>query len=67
MDVWSRTAEAGLPYCPLYGQGYRSLGCMPCTRLPGEGTGAGDGQGERAGRDPDKEAQMGLLRDLGYF
>ena len=65
MDVWSHIAEAGLPYCSLYGQGYRSLGCMPCTVLPTGGTGAGED--ERAGRDPDKEAQLGLLRDLGYF
>lgn len=61
MDVWAHTAEAGLPFCELYGQGYRSLGCMPCTVPP-----ASEG-GERDGRDPDKEAHLGVLRDLGYF
>ena len=61
MDVWSYATARGLPYCPLYDQGYRSLGCQPCTRHPADG---GD---ERSGRDQDKESQLGVLRDLGYF
>lgn len=60
MDVWAHTMAFGLPYCDLYNQGYRSLGCMPCTVQNARG-------GERAGRDQDKEAQMASLRALGYF
>lgn len=63
MDVWAFILEQGLPYCSLYDRGYRSLGCMPCTR-PAELIDAGD---ERSGRDQDKERQMETLRGLGYF
>lgn len=63
MDVWAFTMEQNLPYCPLYDQGYRSLGCMPCTK-PAESAGEG---GERSGRDRDKESRMIALRSLGYF
>ncbi|MDD4951850.1 MAG: phosphoadenosine phosphosulfate reductase family protein [Desulfovibrionaceae bacterium] len=59
MDVWAFITGQGLPYCGLYDQGYRSLGCAPCT--------ARSGQGERSGRDPDKEDHLEALRDLGYF
>lgn len=31
VDVWKYTALRGLPVNPLYGQGYRSLGCAPCS------------------------------------
>ncbi|MCK9239406.1 phosphoadenosine phosphosulfate reductase family protein [Desulfocurvus sp.] len=60
-DVWAAILDHGLPFCPLYGQGYRSLGCAPCTALPGPGA------GERSGRDQDKERHMETLRSLGYF
>lgn len=62
MDVWAHTTTRGLPYCTLYDQGYRSLGCMPCTARVVEA-----GQGERGGRDQEKEARMAELRALGYF
>ena len=62
MDVWAHTTSHALPYCTLYDQGYRSLGCMPCTARV-----AGAGQGERDGRDQEKEARMAELRALGYF
>ncbi|THB66474.1 MAG: phosphoadenosine phosphosulfate reductase family protein [Desulfovibrio sp.] len=62
-DVWAVTAERGIPYCPLYDLGYRSLGCGPCTRNPMD---AGQGD-ERAGRDPDKESILAQLHGLGYF
>ena len=62
MDVWAHTTARGLPYCTLYDQGYRSLGCAPCTARV-----AGVGQGERDGRDQEKEARMAELRALGYF
>ena len=30
--VWRHVRERGLPYHPLYDQGYRSIGCAPCSR-----------------------------------
>ncbi|WP_045218409.1 phosphoadenosine phosphosulfate reductase family protein [Desulfonatronum thioautotrophicum] len=63
MDIWACIMEQGLPYCPLYDQGYRSLGCTPCTLAPDQ---AADNE-ERSGRDQDKERQMASLRSLGYF
>lgn len=37
-QVWAYVAAHDVPYHPLYDQGYRSIGCAPCTRasLPGE-------------------------------
>jgi len=61
MDVWAFITGGALPYCELYHEGYRSLGCMPCTRP------AGADADERAGRDPDKERQLEILKGLGYF
>lgn len=43
-EVWNYIHENDIPYHPLYDQGYRSLGCAPCT-LAGR-----LGQFERAGR-----------------
>jgi len=60
MDIWSYIMQENLPYCFLYEQGYRSLGCKPCTRLP-------EGEGERSGRDKEKEDQLSVLNSLGYF
>ncbi|MFP4517326.1 MAG: phosphoadenosine phosphosulfate reductase family protein, partial [Desulfovibrionales bacterium] len=60
MDIWAFHMQDKLPYCTLYEQGYRSLGCMPCTGL-------GSGEEERSGRSQDKEHQLELLRSLGYF
>jgi len=35
---WQQVADAmtgyGIEYLPLYGQGYPSIGCEPCTSLP---------------------------------
>lgn len=60
-DIWAFHARFDLPHCELYDQGYRSLGCRPCTARPGEG------EGERGGRDQAKEASMQTLTSLGYF
>ncbi|WP_394699826.1 phosphoadenosine phosphosulfate reductase family protein [uncultured Pseudodesulfovibrio sp.] len=60
-DIWAFHARFGLPHCTLYDQGYRSLGCRPCTTLPnGQG-------GERSGRSREKELIMSALTGLGYF
>jgi phosphoadenosine phosphosulfate reductase len=58
-DVWSYIRDQGLPYNPLYDNGYRSIGCEPCTQ-PSSGT-------ERSGREQDKELVLDRLRRLGYF
>jgi phosphoadenosine phosphosulfate reductase len=42
--IWAHIQKHKIPYNPLHDQGYRSIGCMPCTRK------TGDGQDERAGR-----------------
>ena len=42
-EVWQYLALNGVKVNPLYAQGYRSLGCGPCTRITNE-------EDERAGR-----------------
>ena len=42
--VWQHIKEHKIPYNPLHDQGYRSIGCQPCTAR------AGNGVNERAGR-----------------
>ncbi len=61
LDIWQYLKEHRVPYCSLYRQGYRSLGCMPCTQR-GIAGGA-----ERSGRNPQKEEIMKRLRAMGYF
>ena len=43
-DVWQYIAEHDIPYNPLHDVGYRSIGCIPCTRP------TGPDEEERAGR-----------------
>ena len=31
-DVWRYIMTNEIPYNPLHDAGYRSIGCMPCTR-----------------------------------
>jgi phosphoadenosine phosphosulfate reductase len=42
-DVWDYVRSHGVPYNPLHDQGYRSIGCAPCTRpvVAGEDARAG--------------------------
>ncbi len=42
-DVWAYIRRYEVPYNPLYEQGYRSIGCAPCTRpvVAGEDARAG--------------------------
>jgi phosphoadenosine phosphosulfate reductase len=42
--VWKYIHDHKIPYNPLHDQGYRSIGCQPCTHK------SGDGESERAGR-----------------
>lgn len=42
-EIWQYLALYRVPVNPLYAQGYRSLGCAPCTRIS-------TGANERAGR-----------------
>ncbi len=43
-NVWKYLRENKIPYNPLQDQGYRSIGCQPCTKKTGKG------EDERAGR-----------------
>jgi phosphoadenosine phosphosulfate reductase len=43
-DIWKYINEFKIPYNPLHDQGYRSIGCFPCTSK------ADAGENERAGR-----------------
>jgi phosphoadenosine phosphosulfate reductase len=61
IDVWEYIEKNELPVNPLYKQGYRSIGCFPCTEP------SPDSEDERAGRSQDKEKVMERLRSLGYF
>jgi len=42
--VWEYLKKNKIPYNPLHDRGYRSIGCVPCTKPVGEG------ENERAGR-----------------
>jgi len=50
-EVWEYTRRNAVPYNPLYDQGYRSIGCAPCTRpvVAGEDARAGRWWWETAG------------------
>ncbi|MEO7300268.1 MAG: phosphoadenylyl-sulfate reductase [Verrucomicrobiota bacterium] len=42
--IWKYIADHKIPYNPLHDQGYRSIGCFPCTQK------VASGEDERAGR-----------------
>lgn len=61
-QVWDYIREHEVPYHPLYDQGYTSIGCAPCTRVPRAGEDA------RAGRwwwESESEKECGIHFDQG--
>ncbi len=60
-DIWAYIKTYKVPYVKLYDKGYRSLGEKPFTKK------AKRGEGERSGREYDKEHLMDRLRSLGYW
>jgi len=69
-DLWDTYAAFKIPYCPLYEQGFRSLGAkttslknsdIPAWQQDLENT------EERGGRRQDKEKAMERMRKLGYM
>ena len=43
-DVWRYAKEHEIPLLPLYDLGYSSIGCEPCTALPGDPNNARSGR-----------------------
>ncbi|WP_035105543.1 phosphoadenosine phosphosulfate reductase family protein [Desulfohalovibrio reitneri] len=70
-EVWRATLDNGLPVCPLYEQGYRSLGSRSATKPVQPGVPAWEQDmaalPERFGRGLEKEDAMAQLRSLGYM
>lgn len=52
--VWNYTTDNAIPYLSLYDQGYRSIGCQPCTALPD------DPNNPRSGRWGGKKLECGI-------
>jgi len=69
-DIWDTTLHFKIPFCPLYREGYRSLGAkttsMKMADIPAWGQDL-ENTVERAGRRQDKEKTMDRLRKLGYM
>lgn len=53
-DTWRYVLENDVPYNPLLDQGYKSIGCWPCTRAVDAGA------DERAGRWSGRKAECGI-------
>jgi phosphoadenosine phosphosulfate reductase len=43
-DLWKIIHKENIPYNKLHDRGYRSIGCLPCTRPVGDGEQARDGR-----------------------
>ncbi len=69
-DIWDTTLHFNIPFCPLYKQGYRSLGAkttsVKTTDIPAWEQDLEHTE-ERSGRRQDKEKTMDRLRKLGYM
>ncbi len=69
-DLWDTYAAFKIPYCPLYEQGYRSLGAKTSTEKQSDVPAWEqdiENSEERSGRQQDKEKAMERLRQLGYM
>ena len=70
-DIWDTIRSYNIPYCPLYGIGYRSLGARGTSNPAEIGVPAWEQDiehtPERAGRRQDKEKAMERMRRLGYM
>jgi len=53
-EVWAYVKGQGLPFLPLYDQGYTSVGCAPCTARPA------DPENLRSGRWGGKKLECGI-------
>ncbi len=53
-EVWSYLKVNEIEYLPLYDQGYLSIGCQPCTRLPV------DADNPRSGRWAGQKLECGI-------
>ena len=53
-EVWAYVKSRGLPFLPLYDQGYTSIGCEPCTAKPA------DPENLRSGRWGGKKLECGI-------
>ncbi len=66
-DVWKYIKAHNIPYSNLYRNGFRSIGCQPCTRAvqPGEDVRSGRWWWE----DPDKKEcglHLGTTQSIKY-
>ncbi|HXU74520.1 MAG TPA: phosphoadenylyl-sulfate reductase [Polyangia bacterium] len=53
-DTWDYLLKHDIPYHPLLDQGYKSIGCWPCTKA------VGADEDERAGRWGGQKAECGI-------
>jgi phosphoadenosine phosphosulfate reductase len=53
-DVWAYAKAHDIPLLPLYDQGFMSIGCEPCTSLPG------DPNNPRSGRWQGQKLECGI-------
>jgi phosphoadenosine phosphosulfate reductase len=49
-EVWAFAKEHQIPLLPLYNRGYTSIGCEPCTALPGDPNNLRSGRWAGAGK-----------------